>query len=72
MTARMWGTRPSRLLAMEDDVVAYALDEALALRIALEANQPAAPATRSRLKGPAIPEGTRYLTVADIEAAQRG
>ena len=29
-TARHWGTRPSLLLRLEDDVIAFALDEALA------------------------------------------
>ena len=37
--ARAWQTRPSQLLAEDDDVLAFLLDEALALR--LESPRPA-------------------------------
>ena len=32
-TASRWGTRPSSLLGLVDDVTAYALDEALDMRL---------------------------------------
>lgn len=60
-TAQTWQARPSDLLRVVDDVTAYALDEALALRLQVDhlaqLRRPAAP------KPP--PPGTRWATEAD-------
>jgi hypothetical protein len=37
MTASRWGERPSSLLGLEDEVIAYCLDVALALRLGMKA-----------------------------------
>jgi hypothetical protein len=46
ISARTWGTRPSTLLGIPDPVVAYAVDEALAMRLA----------TLGMKRRPALPE----------------
>lgn len=49
LSARTWGTRPSILLGITEPVVAYAVDEALALRLLLQQRT-------SRSKDPLPPE----------------
>jgi hypothetical protein len=56
MTARMWGARPSQLLSLRDDVTAFALDEALALRSLVEREVPPAQ----------LPAGQRYERPSDV------
>ena len=63
-TARTWGQRPSAMLGLTDPVVAYALDEALALVLRIremEARQSA----KDRRHDP--PPGTRFAADADHE-----
>ena len=60
LTAQKFGCRPSSLAGIEDPVVAYALDEALAVRLA--ANE--AEARERRGKG-TIPTGQQYESWQD-------
>lgn len=55
MTAKAWQTRPSALLGLEDDVIAYAIDEALAIRELASQQRPSQ-----------LPPGMRYESVADV------
>lgn len=64
-TAAHWGTRPSQLLAVADEVVAFALDEALA---AVDDIAQAWASERARGKA-GIPPGQRYATDDDYDDA---
>lgn len=60
MTAQRWGQTPSRSLGLSDDVVAYALDEALATRVEVEELRAA------KDRPDKLPAGQRYATEADV------
>lgn len=49
ISARTWATRPSQLLGIAEPVVAYAVDEALALRLTLLQRRPAAASRKDPL-----------------------
>jgi hypothetical protein len=59
-TASRWGTRPSRMLGLVDDVTAFALDEALDMRLSVDELR----AVSERKRGKP-PDGTTWATEAD-------
>ena len=68
LTARTFGRSPARdYLGVEDPVLALAVDEAVALRLAFEEQ---AQRSKKHLKG-SIPEGQRYETVEESLEATR-
>jgi len=64
LTAKTFGTRPSVLLGVPDPVVAYALDEAIALRLLFDEQR----ARQDPSKG-SIPAGQRYEQPGDMIGA---
>lgn len=66
LTGKAFGKLPSELIGVPDPVIAYAVDEALALRLLFDEQA----ARRKKSKG-SIPDGQRYETPADIAAAAR-
>lgn len=60
--AMAWGVRPSAVLGEPDEVVAFALDEALATVHAIS--------ERRAQKNVGAPAGERFLDVADLEDAE--
>jgi hypothetical protein len=66
-TAQRFGQRPSSLLGLRDPVVALALDQALAVRLAIDEDRRAREA-RSGKPG-MLPDGMRYETEGEILSA---
>jgi len=65
MTAKTWGLRPSSLLQERDEVCAFLLDEALAVRLHVEELN-AMPKASNKLPG-----GLRYEVPADLPPKRR-
>lgn len=63
---QVWHRSPSELLSIEDEVIAYALDEAVALRLIFDRT----PASSSNKAKGTIPAGQRYETPADMVGAR--
>ena len=61
-TAQAWASRPSTLMGMGDEVMAFWLDEALALRLDIEALR----AIDEGKRGP-LPPGLRWASEADYD-----
>lgn len=61
LTAKTFGARPSELLGLSDPVVAYAVDEAVAIRLRADEQR----AEQAAGKG-SIDPNQRYETAADL------
>lgn len=66
-TAKHWGTRPSLLLRLEDDVTAFALDEALAVSDRIAERCAMTPTPTAEEGG--LRPGERYASDEDYEDA---
>lgn len=60
-TAQAWQTRPSALLSEDDEVIAFLLDEALALRLRVEELNSVKPR-------PKLPGGMQYEDADEVPA----
>ena len=70
-TADRWGSRPSQLLGIGEPVVAFAVDEALAIRLQLAELEAQDEARRraQRRKAPddVLPDGLRFERPEDVD-----
>ena len=61
-TAQAWGRSPSEYLEVDDPVLRYAVDEAVAMRLAIATDQ------RKPVGKGTLPPGQRYETPGEILA----